>query len=210
MGKPFNADEGSGLHLHVSLTDADGSNACADPGADDGLSALTRHFVAGVMEHAPGMMAVLNPTVNAYRRIHPEALVPTRICWGHDHRMTLVRIPHERGAATRIETRLGDGTANPYLAMAVLLTAGLDGVKRELSPPEPVEGFLYDLPEERQGAPLPTSFPEALAALGADTLLCEALGAKLVDTFREIKGAELDRFRIWVTDWEFAEYSPRL
>ena len=210
MGKPFNADEGSGLHLHVSLTGADGANACADVTAADGLSALARHFIAGVMEHAPGMMAVLNPTVNAYRRIHPEALVPTRICWGHDHRMTLVRIPHERGVATRIETRLGDGTANPYLAMAVLLTAGLDGVKRELSPPEPVEGFLYDLPEERQGAPLPTSFPEALAALGADTLLCEALGAKLVDTFREIKGAELDRFRVWVTDWEFAEYSPRL
>ena len=177
MGKPFNGDEGSGLHLHVSLADAQQENACADPAGADGLSATARHFIAGVMEHAAGIMVFLNPTVNAYRRIHAEALVPTRICWGHDHRMTLVRVPRERGAATRVETRLGDGTAHSYLASAAVLAAGLDGIARELSPPEPIEGFLYDLPEERQGAPVPASFPEALAALGADTLLCEALGA---------------------------------
>jgi glutamine synthetase len=210
MGKPFNGDEGSGLHMHVSFEDGSGANACADGNAEDGLAPLARHFIGGVMAHAAGMMAVLNPTVNAYRRLHAEALVPTRVCWGHDHRMTLVRVPRERGAATRIETRVGDGTANPYLASTVLLAAGLDGIQRELEPPAPVEGFLYDLPEEDQGPALPTTFGEALAALEADPVLCDALGARLLETFKEIKEYEFERFRTWVTDWEFAEYAPRL
>jgi glutamine synthetase len=210
MGKPFNGDEGSGLHIHVSLAGAGGENAFEDPAGEDGLSALARRFMAGILAHGPGMMAILNPTVNAYRRIHAEALVPTRACWGHDHRMTLVRVPRERGRATRLETRVGDGTANPYLAMAVLLAAGLDGIRRELEPPPPVAGFIYELPDEALGAALPTSFAEAMAALDADEVLLEALGAKLADTFRTIKAAEQERFRTWVTDWEFREYSERL
>jgi glutamine synthetase len=210
MGKPFNGDEGSGLHLHISLADAEQQNACADPAGADGLSATARHFIAGVMEHAAGIMVFLNPTVNSYRRIHAEALVPTRICWGHDHRMTLVRVPRERGAATRMETRLGDGTANPYLASAAVLAAGLDGIRRELTPPAPIEGFLYELPESEQGAALPTSFGEALEALDGDTVIREALGDRLIETFRMIKAAEMERFRTWVTDWEFDEYSHRL
>jgi glutamine synthetase len=210
MGKPFNGDEGSGLHVHVSLADAQEENACADPQGVDGLSSIARAFIAGVMEHAAAMMVFLNPTVNSYRRIHAEALVPTRVCWGHDHRMALVRVPPERGAATRLETRLGDGTANPYLASAAVLAAGLDGIERELEPPAPVEGFLYELPESEQGAALPTSFGEALEALGADPVIREALGEPLVETFLTIKAAELERFRTWATDWEFAEYSPRL
>jgi len=210
MGKPFNDDEGSGLHLHVSLRDGEGANVCADERDPDGLSALARHFVAGVLEHAAGMMAILNPTVNAYRRIQRAALVPTRACWEHDHRMALVRVPRERAGATRVEVRLGDGTANPHLAIAVLLAAGLDGIERELDPPAPVEGFLYELPEELQGAALPRSFEEAMAALRADALLGDALGAPLLETFAQIKDAELERFRAWVTDWEFAEYAPRL
>jgi glutamine synthetase len=210
MGKPFNDDEGSGFHLHVSLVDAEGANACQDPGGEEGLAAVTRHFIAGVLEHAPAMMVFFNPTVNAYRRISAEALVPTRVSWGHDHRMTLVRVPHERGAATRLEIRVGDGTASPYLAYAAALAAGLDGVRRELEPPAPVEGMIYELPEDVQGLALPTTFQEALEALDADPVIREALGAELVDTFRVIKGAELERFRTWVTDWEFAEYSHRL
>ena len=117
------------------------------------------------------MMALVNPTVNAYRRINPEALVPTRCCWGHDHRMALVRVPKERGEATRLE---------------------------------------YDLPEELQGKGLPQSFEEALGALEADPMIVEALGSELIDTFRTVKGPELERFRGWVTDWEFSEYAERL
>jgi glutamine synthetase len=152
-------------------------------------------------------MVFFNPTVNAYRRISAEALVPTRVCWGHDHRMTLIRIPKERGAATRIEIRLGDGTANPYLAYTAALAAGMDGIRRELEPPEPLAGMIYDLPEEQLGRPLPTTFQEALDDLKSDPVLVDAMGSELVDTFETIKLAELERFRAWVTDWEFAEYS---
>jgi glutamine synthetase len=210
MGKPFNDDEGSGFHLHVSLVDAAGSNACQDVGGDEGLAAVTRHFIAGVLEHCPAMMVFFNPTVNAYRRISTEALVPTRASWGHDHRMTLVRVPRERGAATRLEVRVGDGTANPYLAYTAALAAGLDGIRRELEPPAAIEGMIYDLPEEEQGTALPTTFQEALEALGSDSVIADAFGERLLEMFGAIKAAELERFRSWVTDWEFSEYSHRL
>jgi glutamine synthetase len=210
MGKPFNDDEGSGLHLHVSFADDDGSNVCDQRGEPQGLGALTRHFLAGVLEHAPAMMVFFNPTVNAYRRISAESLVPTRVCWGHDHRMTLIRVPKERGPATRLEVRLGDGTANIYLAYTAALAAGLDGIRRELEPPEPLEGMIYDLPEDQIGRPLPTSFPEALTELKNDPVLVQAMGQELVDTFEAIKLYEFERFRTWVTDWEFKEYSHRL
>jgi glutamine synthetase len=210
MGKPFNGDEGSGLHLHVSFEDGDGNNICDEADQPHGLNALTRHFLAGVLEHGPGMMVFFNPTVNAYRRISAEALVPTRVCWGHDHRMTMIRVPHERGSATRVEIRLGDGTANPYLAYTAALAAGLDGIRRELEPPEPLEGMIYDLPDEQLGRPLPTTFQEALEELKGDPVLIEAMGQEMIDTFEAIKMYELERFRSWVTDWEFAEYSPRL
>ncbi len=210
MGKPFNGDEGSGFHLHISLIDEEGNNRCEDPSHASGLAAVTRHFTAGIIEHCPAMMVFFNPTVNAYRRISAEALVPTRASWGHDHRMTLVRVPRERGEATRMEVRVGDGAANVYLAYAVALAAGLDGIRRELEPPDPIEGFLYDLPEAQQGAALPTTFQDALDALAGDGVIKAALGERLVDTFLTIKAAELERFRAWVTDWEFAEYAHRL
>ncbi|MGH2927182.1 MAG: glutamine synthetase family protein, partial [Solirubrobacteraceae bacterium] len=210
MGKPFNDDEGSGFHLHISFVDAGGTNVCDDAGAAHGLGALTRHFLAGMIAHAPAMMVFFNPTTNAYRRLTAEALVPTRACWGHDHRMTLVRVPKERGSATRLELRLGDGTANPYLAYTVALAAGLDGIRRELEPPEPLTGMIYDLPEEQLGLTLPTTFQQALDALAADPVIVDAVGGELLDTFLVIKQSELERFRAWVTDWEFAEYSLRL
>jgi glutamine synthetase len=210
MGKPFNGDEGSGLHLHVSLADSDGVNVTEDAKGAHGLAAMSRHFIAGVLEHGPAMMVFFNPTVNAYRRITAEALVPTRANWGHDHRLTLIRVPKERGAATRIEVRLGDGTANPYLAYTVALAAGLDGIRRALEPPEPLEGMIYDLPEDLLGESLPSSFQEALEALKNDPVIVEAVGQKLVDTLETIKSAEFERYRTWVTDWEFAEYAPRL
>ena len=210
MGKPFNDDEGSGFHLHVSLLDAGGANACEDAGGPEGLAAVTRSFIAGILEHCPAMMVFFNPTVNAYRRISAEALVPTRANWGHDHRMTLVRVPRERGPATRLEVRVGDGTANPYLAYTAALAAGLDGIRRELEPPAAIAGMIYDLPEEEQGPALPTSFAASLQALDADPVIAGAFGPRLLEMFATIKAAELERFGSWVTDWEFNEYSHRL
>lgn len=210
MGKPFNGDEGSGFHLHISLVDFEGTNAGEDSQDAHGLTPVMRQFIAGVLEHGRAMMVFFNPTVNAYRRISTEALVPTRVCWGHDHRLTLVRVPKERGASTRLELRLGDGTANPYLAYTAALAAGLDGIRRGLEPPEPVEGMIYELGDEALGAQLPTTFAESLEALKDDPVMIEAIGSQLVETFETIKGAELERFRAWVTDWEFAEYSKLL
>ena len=140
MGKPFNGDAGSGFHLHLSLCGEDGANAFADTKGEEGCAQLLQHFIAGVIAHAPALMAFLNPTVNAYRRIDPHELVPTRACWGYDNRFGLVRVPPERGGATRVEMRLADGSANPYLATAALLFAGLDGIERELTPPAPWPG----------------------------------------------------------------------
>jgi glutamine synthetase len=210
MGKPFNDDEGSGFHLHISLVDSAGGNGGEASGGAHGLTPVTQRFIAGLMAHARAMMVFFNPTVNAYRRISAEALVPTRVCWGHDHRMTLVRVPNERGVSTRFELRLGDGTANPYLAYAAALAAGLDGIRRELELSEPVEGMIYELPDEALGERLPTTFAEALESLKDDQVMIDAVGSAIVDTFETIKMAELERFRAWVTDWEFAEYSGLL
>ncbi len=167
-------------------------------------------MIAGLLEHGPALMAFFNPTTNAYRRLHPEALVPTLVSWGHDNRLTLARVPRERGGATRVEFRVGDGAANPYLAIAAALFAGLDGIRRELEPPAPVHGLIYELPEAETMTPLPTTFEAALEALAADTVLTEAMGPELVSVFRVIKEAELARARQYVTDWEFPEYTHHL
>jgi glutamine synthetase len=210
MGKPFNGDAGSGFHLHLSLCKDGGANAFTDEAGAEGCAELLRHFIAGVVAHAPALMAFLNPTVNAYRRIDPHELVPTRACWGYDNRFGLVRVPPERGAATRIEMRLADGSANPYLATAALLFAGLDGIQRELTPPPAVAGLVYELPEEEQGDPIPLSLDAALDALEADSHLREAMGPMLVETFLGIKRYELDRYHHHVSDWDLAEYAHHL
>jgi glutamine synthetase len=212
MGKPFNDQGGSGTHLHVSLN-RDGVNALDGSGGEgvaDGLAPETHHFIAGVLAHAPALMAFLNPTVNAYRRILPDSLAPTHANWGLDNRSTFIRIPPERGAATRIELRVGDGAANPYLAIAATLAAGADGIRRELSPPPPVSGDAYHAAPEIAGPPLPPSLEIALDALEQDAVLCDALGPPIVDTFLTVKRFEVQRHREWVSDWDIAEYIHHL
>jgi glutamine synthetase len=209
MGKPFNDQGGSGTHLHISLG-RDGANAFADPAAENGVSAELGHFTAGLIEHAPALMAFLNPTVNAYRRLQPDSLAPTHANWGWDNRASFVRIPPERGGATRIELRVGDGSANPYLGIAATLLAGADGVRRKLTPPAPVSGDAYRADDAVIGTPLPTSLDAALAALSEDRVLREGLGEEIVGTFLAMKGFELERHRAWVSDWEITEYLHHL
>jgi glutamine synthetase len=206
MGKPFNDQGGSGFHFHLSI-EADGENAFA-AGAE--LSTLARRVAAGILEHATGLMALLAPTVNAYKRIVPDSLAPTRANWGHDNRTAFIRVPKERGAATRLEIRVGDGTANAHLALAALLAAGLDGIRRELEPPEPVSGDSYTLPGDAAGAPLPRDLSFALDALEADETLRGALGGELIGAFAALKRFEVERFSRWVTDWELDEYANHL
>jgi glutamine synthetase len=206
IGKPFNDQGGSGTHLHVSL-DRDGGNAFAAPGEPDGVSGELRQFAAGVLEHAPALMALLNPTINAYRRIVPDSLAPTRANWGWDNRSTFIRVPPERGRATRLEIRVGDGAANPYLGIAALLAAGHDGIRRGLELPAPVQGDAY---RDETGAELPASLEAALDALEGDAALRGALGTEIVDTFLAVKRFEIERHRAWVSDWEIDEYLHHL
>ena len=167
-------------------------------------------FTAGVLRHASALMAFLNPTINAYRRIQPDSLAPTHANWGLDNRASFIRIPPERGGATRIEIRVGDGAANPYLAIAAVLLAGAEGIREQLTPPPPVSGDAYRADPDVIGAPLPSSLEAALAALEADTLLREGLGEEIVATFTAMKSFEIERHRSWVSDWEIAEYLHHL
>jgi glutamine synthetase len=203
MGKPVQELGTSGYHLHLSLWGDSGQNALYDPDAADGLSDVCRWFIAGQLEHARGMTPIVAPTINAYKRFLAQAFGPWNVTWGHDNRTVYVRIPRERGRATRVENRAGDGTANAYLTSAAALFAGLDGIDRQLDPGEPVSGVAYEL-EDR---PLmPFSLAEALDALEEDAYLKEALGEQFVHAFVAMKRNEVARFVSAVTDWELNEY----
>ena len=126
-----------------------------------------------MIEHAPGLQALLGPTINAYKRILPDSLAPTHANWGHDNRTAFCRVPNERGSRARVEIRTGDGSACPHLIIAALLLAGLDGIERELEPPDPVVGDAYRLDDAHAGSALPADLGAALDALEADTVLTE-------------------------------------
>ena len=208
MGKPFNDQGGSGFHFHVSASNGDGANAFAAADDADGISGEMRAFLAGVLAHAPALMAFLNPTVNAYRRLIPDSLAPTHVNWGWDNRTTFVRIPPERGGGARIELRVGDGSANAHLATAAILFAGLHGIEDGLEPPAPIDGDAYAADDP--GGPLPRTLDMALDALEADERLCELVGAQTVDTFLASKRFECDRHHQWVSDWDLDEYLRHL
>jgi glutamine synthetase len=199
MGKPFNDQGSSGTHLHISLN-RDGRN----------VSAELHAFSAGVLAHAAGLMALLNPTVNAYRRIQPDSLAPTHANWGWDNRSTFIRVPREGGAGTRIEIRVADGAANPYLAIAAVLAAGAHGLREGLRPPPPIHGDAYRADRGVIGRALPVSLDVALEALERDEILCRALGPEIVETFLAVKRFETARHRAWVSDWEITEYLHHL
>jgi glutamine synthetase len=206
MGKPFNDQGGSGFHFHVSA-DRDDDNAFFDRTGADGVSDELRRFTGGVLAHARGLMALLNPTVNAYRRIVPDSLAPINVSWGWDNRTTFVRIPAERGRATRVELRIGDGSANPYLAVAAILFAGLHGLRDELTLPDPIDGDAYT---DESAAQVPLSLEAALDALEADEYLRDAIGDAIVTPFLAMKRFEIERHRAWVSDWERDEYLHHL
>ena len=207
MAKPFNDEGGSGFHLHFSVGAADGAALFDDPHGEDGLSQVARSAIAGLLAHAPAIAALLNPTINSYKRFGPDTLAPWLIDWGLDNRSAMVRIPPERGRAARLELRLGDSSANPYLAIGALLAAAYLGIRDKLDPPAKLEGYGYDV---AKAAKLPGDLPAAIAALEADTELAEILGPQFIATFLAYKRNELERFGQWVTDWEFREYSYHL
>jgi glutamine synthetase len=207
MAKPFNDEGGSGFHVHVSLADESGANPFGDPDGPDGLSATGRHAIGGVLRHASALSAVLNPTINSYKRFGPDTLAPWLIDWGLDNRSAMVRIPPERGPGARMEVRLGDATANPYLAMAAIGAAVHLGLQDKIEPPGKLEGYGYD---QASAGRLPARLDAALTALEADTELTEVLGSYFTTSFLEYKRNEIERFERYVTDWEFGEYAYHL
>jgi glutamine synthetase len=208
MPKPFNDEGGSGYHLHFSMWSPDGSTPLFDdPAGPHGLSTVARHAVAGILAHAPALAAVANPTINSYKRFGPDTLAPWLIDWGMDNRSAMIRIPPERGSASRMELRLGDASANSYLAIAGMLAAALLGVRHELEPPEPLVGYGYDVTKAEK---LPQTLGDALDAFEADTEFADVLGGPFARAFVTYKRDEIDRFNSWITDWEFHEYTYHL
>jgi glutamine synthetase len=214
MPKPFDGVPGSGMHVHQSLVRAnDGNNAFS--GEDDyGLNEAAKHFIAGQLYHAKAITAVLAPLVNSYKRLVRGFEAPIFISWARTNRGALIRVPHVgRAEATRVELRSPDPSCNPYLAFAVMLRAGLDGIERRLPLPPPVEESLYGFDdvelERRNVGVLPDNLKDALDALEADALVMEALGDHLAERFIEAKRLEWREYRGQVTPWELHQYLER-
>ena len=192
----------SGWHLHQSLIDANGANAFMPAEGDTLLSETGRTFAGGLMAHAREGMVFSTPTVNGYKRYQPHSLAPDRVVWGSDNRGVMLRvIAGQDDPASRIENRVGEPAANPYLHMAAQIHAGLDGLARQLDPGPPA-----DEPYATEAAPLPGNLIEAVAALKASTFYRSAFGDRFIDYLVHIKEAEIARFLAHVTDWEHREY----
>ncbi|MDI7741436.1 type I glutamate--ammonia ligase [Lysinibacillus fusiformis] len=209
MPKPLFGVNGSGMHSNLSLFSGD-KNAFWDPEADLELSDTARQFMAGIMKHAKAFTAVTNPVVNSYKRLVPGYEAPCYIAWSARNRSPLIRIPASRGLSTRVEVRSVDPAANPYLAMAALLEAGLDGIRNGLTPPAPVDRNIYVMNaaelEENGISSLPGSLIEALAELDKDEVIKGALGEHIYSNYKEAKEIEYDMFRTAVHPWEREQY----
>jgi len=214
MPKPVEGVEGSGMHTHLSLCRlSNGENAFSDPADEYGLSTVARHFMAGLLHHARGMTAVLNPLVNSYKRLVGGFEAPLYVTWARVNRSALVRVPRvnpRKLETTRVELRNPDPACNPYLAFAVILEAGLHGVAEKLPLPPPVEEnlFAFDPVElrRREISALPETLGEALEELRRDSVAREALGEPLYSKFLEAKSREWEEFRRHVTSWEQERY----
>ena len=204
MSKPWPDRAGSGCHVHLGLTNRDnGSNAMLNAGAADGLSTTAHQFVAGILVHAPAMMALCDPTPNCYHRLKPHTFAPSNISWGVEDRTALVRVKATRDERTHIEMRGASALSNPYLSAAAVLAAGLLGIRNGLSLEPEVDGPS----EENESLPkLPGSLEEALGSLMTDAAMQGMLGEEFVKLYTTVKRFELGRFRAHITDWERDEY----
>ncbi|NQT20056.1 MAG: glutamine synthetase [Planctomycetes bacterium] len=216
MPKPLADENGSGMHTHQSLFKGD-RNAFFDPDAEDHLSQTARHYIAGLMKHAPEMTLVLNQWVNSYKRLVPGYEAPVYISWARRNRSDMIRVPMYKPGkeeATRVELRSPDPACNPYLAFAVMLAAGLEGIEKKYELPEPIEENIYEMSEERREqlgiATLPEDLWEAIQVTEKSELVRKALGDHVFHNFIENKKLEWDRYRTQVTPFELDEYLPVL
>jgi glutamine synthetase len=209
MPKPIYGINGSGMHTNQSLT-KNGHNVFYDPEDPKELSREAYHYIAGLMKHARSFTAITNPTINSYKRLVPGYEAPCYIAWSGRNRSPLIRVPAKRGSSTRIELRSPDPSCNPYLALAVQLKAGLDGIKNKLIPPPAVDQNIFAMSSEerkKEGIEsLPESLDEALAELRKNPVVKEALGEHIVERFIEAKTKECDGYRMIVHQWELDQY----
>ncbi|KMY53351.1 glutamine synthetase [Bacillus sp. FJAT-27231] len=209
MPKPLFGVNGSGMHCNLSLF-RDGENVFYDKDGGLALSNTARQFVAGILKHAPNFTAITNPTVNSYKRLVPGYEAPCYVAWSARNRSPLIRIPASRGMSTRVEVRSVDPSANPYMAMAVQLAAGLDGIKNQLTPPKAVDQNIYVMSkqerEDNSIVDLPATLAQAIKNFQGDEVMTRALGPHLCERFIEAKIIEWDLFRTQVHPWERERY----
>lgn len=214
MPKPFFQINGSGMHTHQSLFEIkSGKNAFFDPNDKYNLSELAYHFIGGQLKNIRAMSAILSPTVNSYKRLVPGYEAPTYICWGRRNRSALIRVPEYfvgKEKAMRVELRCPDPSCNPYLAFAVMLKAGLDGIKNSIEPPDPIEEDVYEFDDTKLSKlyihTLPASLGEALEEMKKSNLIKETLGEYTFKKYIEAKSNEWNDYRIQITKWELEKY----
>ncbi|MDH4212908.1 MAG: glutamine synthetase family protein [Candidatus Thorarchaeota archaeon] len=210
MPKPFVNEAGSGLHCHMQLWDGN-KNLFGDD-KTDGLSETARRFIAGLLEHAPAITAIANPTVNSYKRLVPHHEAPVYITWGEKNRTVLVRIPtFGKSEKAAIELRSGDSMANPYLFFSAIIAAGMDGINKKLVPPEPRSEDIFMMTDDDRSEyairTLPTTLEEALDSLEADPVIMKALGSGIAHAHIKLKRAEWRKYVSHVvSDWEWEMY----
>ncbi|HEX6643897.1 MAG TPA: type I glutamate--ammonia ligase [Gemmatimonadales bacterium] len=213
MPKPIEGINGSGMHTHQSLFRGPGDNAFHDPKAEHQLSAVALSYIEGLLQHARGFCAITNPLINSYKRLVPGYEAPINVAWSMRNRSPLVRIPDRRGTGTRCELRMPDPSANPYLALAVQLAAGLDGVRQQLEVREPVNRNIFTMSfrdrRKYRIDELPRDLHEALELLEKDDVIKAALGPHLTERFLEAKRKEVEEYNRHVTSWEVERYLGR-
>ncbi len=209
MPKPVFGIAGSGMHLNQSLF-SHGENAFYDPNGEMELSDVAMYYIGGLMKHAPAITAITNPLVNSYKRLVSGYEAPVYIAWSGQNRSPLIRIPANRGIGTRVELRSPDPSCNPYLALAVTLKAGLEGIKGRILPPDPVNCNIYDMTEQERikgHIPrLPSNLANAIRALTKDEVIKDALGQHIYSRYVEAKRIEWDEYKVQVTPWELKRY----
>ncbi len=210
MPKPIFGINGSGMHTNQSLFNLDGTNAFADESDKLQLSEVAYQYIAGIMKNARGFAAVTNPLVNSYKRLVPGYEAPVYVAWSASNRSALIRIPASRGLGTRVEVRCPDPTCNPYLAFAMMLNSGLDGIKNKLTPPKSTDINIFAMSESEKVeagiASMPASLREAIGELVENPIAKETLGDHIFEKYVCNKEIEWDKYRISVTDWEIKEY----
>jgi glutamine synthetase len=217
MPKPLYGQAGSGMHVHQSLFDKKGKNIFFDAKDKYKLSQIAYSFLASQLSHARALTAIVAPTVNSYKRLVSGYEAPVYVCWAQINRSALIRIPRYspgRELSTRMELRCPDPSCNPYLAFAAMLAVGLDGIKKGLKPPRPVEEDVYELSaeelKEKNIETLPFSIKRAIEELKKDELIKGALGKHTFEQFYKAKLAEFDDYRMQITPWELDKYLETL